>query len=286
VLRLLMVLGLVAIVTLLVAPTVTDALDRIAHEDERRSLSALSAALKDSIVRQRTIPTPEGMGAALALELGVTQERILRNSRSRERAFVLHPEFTRAMSLPYRQDWRGLRTLDPDRTRLVLVSCLARDLPEALSAGISVEEFEALWGAPASVYPPTWQSEGAWHDFQIERLNLADLFVEVRLRGEGGGSSRFRLDESGGTEIRASGGEFRAHYLKGSVLKLYDENEPHDILSITAVLGSPASFVCRGGQWSRERLHTGRRARMQGHQGSGSGSSTGRGATAPSLHDG
>lgn len=287
ILRLVMVLGLLATVTLLVAPSVTKTLDRMAREHEDRMLRSLAGGLKASIIRQRTIPAATGIAAALASELGVPVGEVHHNSRSRDRAFVLHPQLAEVLPLPYRQEWQGVETLDSGKTQLILVSCLSHDLPAEILDGprLTEEEFQALWDAPSSVYPPAWPSERAWQDFQLQRVNLADLFVEVRLRdpGKGGRRAPFVLDQSCARRIPISESGFRSHYLKGSVLKLYDDNRGETILSITAVLGSPASFVLEGGHWSRERGHAGRSTADGEDQSSGVGLTTGAGA--PGFHD-
>lgn len=271
-LRLVMLLGLVAIVTLLVAPSAISTLDRLARDHEEAALQSLMGGLKASIVRQRAIPEADGVADALAGELGMSAVAVERNARSFHRVFVLHPQIEAVLRPPWRQDWQGVPNLDRDRMRVMMVSCLSHDLPEEMrdAARLSEAEFDALWDAPASAYPPNWQSERAWHDFQIERLNLADLFVEVRMRGLGAagpGRARFVLEEGGVPASAVLAAEFRSHYLKGSVLRFFDDNRPEPVLSVTAVLGSaPESFVCAEGHWSRERT-PGRRRVQRGASG-------------------
>lgn len=255
-LRLVLVLLVTALLTVIVAPTVTGTVDRLARAREERMLRTLVAGLKGHVFRHRSIPTGPGFVPAVASELRVPSDRVRRNARSLQRAFLLHPQFEDVVSLPYQQGGRGVAELAPEKMKAVLVSCLSQELPARLVTGspISAEEFMALWDSESSAVPTVWDWAGGWDDLQIERVDLADLFVEVhlcRLGRSAGHKARFAVDGKGAGADPAASGDFRSHYLRGSVLELYDDNGQQQTLSVTAVLREGASFVCEAGHWSR-----------------------------------
>lgn len=255
-LRLVLILLLITLVTVIVAPLATDAADRMARDREERMLQTLIAGLKGHILRHRTIPDGPRIVGAVASELRVKPDNVRQNPRSIQRVFLLHPQFEDVFSLPYRQDWRGVAELSPDKMRAMVVSCLSKELPAQLvqDSPIRIEDFEALWRAGSSAVPGDWEWNGGWDDVQISRLDLADLFVEVRLLQSGRSESdkaRFVVDGKGDRNDPAVRKDFRSYYLRGSVMEFYDDTGDRETLSLSAVVREGVSFVCRGGHWSR-----------------------------------
>ena len=191
------VLAVIMILSLVIFSTTLRQLDRVAADKELATLNRYAEALKQSVQRNGSIPGAANWVAVVATELGTGSTTVATNDRRRARILLVDPDLEIGRNggkLPYTNCIYGSTNMAngqvcaPINPRLILLSCLSPlPLPAALTSGsYTTADFTNLWnwaGAdqtlPAGTLWTGWSGTGL--DLQVQRINLAPLFVHLLL---------------------------------------------------------------------------------------------------------
>jgi type II secretory pathway pseudopilin PulG len=256
-----------ALLTALAIPFVKR-LDRIAGQKESAALKAMGAAFKESVKRTRYVPDHNGWATNVAGQLGWQVGDVTANHRGLARVFLIDPamqiETNNATPLlPYDQSITGSMVLSngiivrPFSPRFMIISTLGKTLPGGLVSGLGATSganaFTNIWSTKEGLVPTGWSwSSGA--DLKIERIDIADLFVQVALANleSSGSPPLYGIDSelNGAGEpkspVPASPPPMYMYFIRGSELKLYD---PAGVLEYTEILFTSRDFTYELGSW-------------------------------------
>lgn len=252
------VLGILAIAALLavvIVPMMLSQLDRLAVQQEERSLRRLGEALETYVLRSQTLPDQTTWADAIASTLGDAAARVLTNSRGARRVFLIDPTFgvgpAGTNRPPFTQTAAGSATVT--NPRYLLISTVGRDLPATLSSGFAptAQAFDELWNLDDGAAPASWAWSGNGQDLRLQRVNLAPLFHEVTLNNFTSLAGKFSVNGSTPEALPVT--PFTTHLLSGTVLGLHSVDS--SVQSKELVTRS-FSFSFEDGLW-RGRLFAG-----------------------------
>lgn len=218
------VLGAMAILAMLVTPSLLQQLSELARRQEAEALSQIAQGLREYILDHRRVPAPATLAADVAGVLGWSTERVQLNRAGRARVFLYDPDLrigaTTASTLPYVQTPAGASTLSG--TRLLIVSSLGGPLPEVLgNPGTNAATvFNLLWDTPDGTRPAGWSWGGDWPNLLVQRLNLRPLFTLVVLNNNHIRYGRYSVDNTN-APVALSTNSFAAYFLGRTVLGLH-----------------------------------------------------------------
>lgn len=237
------VLAVIAVLALLLAPVLVRQIDRIAAEQEGAALKSFAGALQQSAMRRRALPAAATWAATIAGELGVDVANVATNARRQPRFFLIDPALrvgNNGSTLPYAQsDWAtGSMTTNnagaiapPLSPRVIILSSVGRALPAGVVSGVPVAaDFNGIWDADERTVPAApvfagWTGQG--DDIQIQRLNLAPLFVHLVLTSNNSStnnsqSGHFAIDStSSPMDVPSPGVGRDGYFIRNSLLYLY-----------------------------------------------------------------
>src|SRR5881397_3997456 len=102
------VLAVIAILAAALAPVLIRQMDRIASKQESTRLKSIGEALRQSVIRNRYIPTWTNLASTVATELGVDISNVTTSGRKHPRFFLVDTNLSISGSgLPYRQNSIG-----------------------------------------------------------------------------------------------------------------------------------------------------------------------------------
>lgn len=220
------VLGILAIAALLavvIVPMMLSQLDRLAVQQEERTLRRLGEGLETYILRSQTLPDHTTWAADISATIGDATDRVLTNSRGARRVLLIDPTFgvgpTGTSRPPYTQTFAGSPTVT--NPRYLLISTLGQDLPESLTSGFaaSADAFNELWNLADGARPASWSWSGNGQDLRLQRVNLIPLFHEVTLNNSGALAGKYSVNGSTPGVLPAT--TFTTHLLSGTVLGLH-----------------------------------------------------------------
>jgi type II secretory pathway pseudopilin PulG len=238
------VLAILAILTSVMLPTVINRIDQAYQEKEREDLAAVGIALKQRILRTRSIPRDEWAQFA-ADELGVPLERIIHSATGHPRVLVVDPKVGAepgTVQLPYTQTDTGI-TGHTGNLRMMIVSSHRLSLPDLHDT--DSKAFDELWNVPTGQVPQSWPATWKNHGDRlfIFRLDLSLLMCQLILNNLSPDHvACISVDDHGCFAIP---GRWNASYFKGTVIGLFDG----DRLVARDVLWESRSYVSEHGIW-------------------------------------
>jgi type II secretory pathway pseudopilin PulG len=252
------VLAVLAILAVVLVSVVVRCMDRAALRSETASLSSLSDALVQHVLRSNNIPDQTTWSRAVGTELALAEANITNTARGYARAFLIDESGwlgTALASGPWSQTPGGTTTA-PAGARIMIVSTIAKALP--ISSGTpKASDFNDIWSAPAGSKPnnSTWNSwAGRGDDLVIQRMNLSPLFHRVVLvNGYIGGQGYFSINGGQPAPVPLGGSGTNTYYLDGTVLGLHNTNQT---LTVKEIIRSDMSRVFEYGLW-RDQLDMG-----------------------------
>lgn len=250
-----------AIATAVLIPFIKH-LDRLASEKEARTLQSLAEGYKKRIVATKVIPNQAGWAQAVATQLGVDVNSVLKTDRGQSRIFLIDPNLmvgaNMSYVLPYTQPVTGSTitnvsglVIAPASPRLMIVSSISSPLPAGLTSGVADatgdNAFTNIWETAEGAVPAGW-TFGKAEDLKIQRMDLSDLFVQVVLNNRDTNLvPRFAIDDTGTNTVPY--GSMMMYLLKGTELRLLNHLLA---LEYSEVLHTSAGFMFELGTWQGE----------------------------------
>jgi len=148
-------LTVMSILALFLVPVLIRQMDRLASDRERTSLRSIADAVRQSVVRNRYIPTWTNLASTVASELGVNLVQVNLNERKQPRFFLLDPNLSiGGAGVPYLQSSTGSAN-PPVNVRFLVLSSIGQALTGMSSGVPSAADFNAIWDwNDASTTPP------------------------------------------------------------------------------------------------------------------------------------
>ncbi|NLH72711.1 MAG: hypothetical protein GX456_06630 [Verrucomicrobia bacterium] len=256
------VLGIIAIISLAIAPALMNQITQANKEAESKMLERLADGLQMAILREHRIPGAGDFAQTIARQLGLDQASVLYNRVGRQRVYLIHPGIQLGPSnsgLPYTQDWHGSPN-EPTNARVMIISSLSIPLPSGIASGPapSADAFEAIWNTAEDTVPSGWDNwSGDGSSLIIRRVNLGLLFVKVGISNNSVDTGMFAIDDENGFHPAPR----TTWYLMNTKLRLFGSNE---ILQTTEILRDPVSFVYDNGVWRGKPYSIGSPKRLSG----------------------
>jgi|GEM_PF-1795904 prepilin-type N-terminal cleavage/methylation domain-containing protein len=226
------VLAIIAILAYALVAVFIRQMDRIVGENEAKQLKAFAEGFRQRVVKTKAIAGHTTWTNVLATELGLTARQVLLNERGVERRFLIDPGFLlykQGVSPgppAYTQDRFG-STNRPASPRLMIVSSISVALPVQVANGVAPStgaySFTNIWNTPEDTMPPNWSWGGKAEDVKIQRIHLADLFVELTLNSDPSGA-RYAIES--GTPNATPSQSYTAYFIDSSLLELYNCADP------------------------------------------------------------
>jgi type II secretory pathway pseudopilin PulG len=243
------VLAVTAVLAGVLIPVALRILDRIAHDKEAASLRTLGDAFQMSIMKTRSIPAQAGWPQFIATNAGIDVYSVTNNLRKRTRVLVFDKGSTWFLAnLPYSQSASSCTAI-PDKPRVMLASSIAGQLPFTdLTAG----QFDSLWNTPEGSLPAGLGLNGDPYDVQIQRMNLAPLFVNLLVstyKPGTYGNGYFGFENKAPLNPAPYGAGVSAYYLRGTVLNLCTSADTNIPPVHTQILQEDSSFVFETNVW-------------------------------------
>lgn len=219
------ILAVIAILAVVLLPVLIRHMDQLAADKEVKQLRTFADGLRQQIVKSRSIPDQSTWYSMIASNLGLSTNQVVRNDRRVVRAYLIDPSFQlqrsgeSASGPPYIQNAGGSiinPNATPYRPRLMILSSIAQTLPVA--SGVS-SAFNTIWATEDGKVPAdsAWNSFTKGDDLKIQRIHLADLFVELVLNSPDGNSGQYGIDGNSSTLL-----PINRYFLDSSLLELYD----------------------------------------------------------------
>jgi len=201
------ILAVIAILAVALIPIFIKQMDQIAADKETRQLKAFADGLRQQIVKTKFIPDETSWDTMIASNVGLSIAQVRTNGRRVGRAFLIDPNFVLKRSgespskPPYSQNAGG-SIIYPTSPRLMILSSLAQPLP--VSNGVNTA-FDAIWNSDEGKVPAdsAWNSFQKGEDLKIQRIHLADLFVELDLNDrDGSGLGSYSIDGNSSSTLQ------------------------------------------------------------------------------------
>lgn len=240
--------GVLAIMSLLVslmAPPVISRIDQAYLDKEREDLSTIGQALRQRILRSKTIPR-ENWDQYAADELSIPLGRIRTTATGQPRVLLIDPDFhldPNNASPPCAQSEAGFPG-NPDHLRLMIVSSHRQPLPSL--DGLTATAFEQFWNTPAGQLPPGWPADWAGHADRlfVYRLDLSALLCRLVISNLSQDfPASLSVDDSPAFPLPSGG--WNSLYFQGTVIGLHTQN----LLFAREMLTEDRSYVCEHGVW-------------------------------------
>jgi prepilin-type N-terminal cleavage/methylation domain-containing protein len=261
------VLTVVAILALALATVTIRYLDRVAAEKETAQLKSLAEGFRQSVITTKIITNQTGWDYVIATALGMQVNQVRTNDRRVARAFLIDPNLqvrVNGGTLPYAQDISppgsavtnaSGNVIPPISPRVMIVSSLSKPLPVTNGVASSAAAFSNIWNAAEGTIPAGWTWTGKGEDLKIQRIHLADLFVQAVFNNQDPDNEmQFRID--GVPDAVFPTNSVSRFFLDGTLLTLYGTNGLVDhgtnvlVLQHTEILHESKSFVSERGSWT------------------------------------
>lgn len=241
-------IGTMAIMTVLAATIAAPAvrqLSRMFREREARALRKIGDAVVEHVHRAHAIPSHSNFVASIAPRLGWSAAQVL-NSPFGQRVVLLDDGFRVGPGAGSRPPFVQTATASarPVNPRMMIVSSVGAPLPSGLVSGfLPTGTFSNLWHATPGSVPAGWSWAGNPDDLVIQRVNLADQFVEVALNTTGVQPGRFSIDRGSTNSLSNTptslfvvrGTRLGLHGTDGSLQSLEVVNEPMTLAFATGI---------------------------------------------------
>jgi type II secretory pathway pseudopilin PulG len=261
-------IAMIAILLAFTLPTLIRETDQRVAREETAVLKTFGDALLAAITRLGYIPSHTNWAESVAAEAGFNTIVVATNARHQPRLLLIDTNgWFNQVSLPYTQTRFG-SGIDPQKTaRMMIISSVGSALP--LSAGpLSAVEFTSvwtnLWNAFEGSLPatPLWAGwDGRPEDVKVERVDISARFISLRLATHKNeptlGYYSIGADNTLVDAPRDDNGQtlpvvFPSYYLQGTVLNLYNANDP-DALDSRQILNRDGRFRFWNGIWINDK---------------------------------
>ncbi len=241
------ILAVIAILAVALIPIFIKQMDQIAADKETKQLKAFADGLRQQIVKTRFIPDETSWDSMIASNVGLSISQVRTNGRRVARAFLMDPNFVLQRSgespskPPYTQNVGG-SIIYPTSPRLMILSSMAQSLP--VSNGVNTA-FSTIWNTDEGKVPAdsAWNSFQKGEDLKIQRIHLADLFVELDLNDRDGSGGSYLIDGNSSTTL-----QFTRYFLDSSLLHLKDCN---GVTNYSEILHRSKSFTFISCSWQQ-----------------------------------
>lgn len=246
-------MAIVAVLAAVLAPSITDGIDRAYGAAEEDNLRTLVGALEQEVLVNKRIPrqnTAEWT-AAVAAYADLPLAQVTFNARGYQRALYVDPQFFSATetTFPGYLQTTGLDSR-PFSPRLMLVSDLTRNAPNAPSTAAA---FAAIWDQTAGATV----LEGS--KVKVERLNLAGHFHRVLLSNANAGQPAYALENGTTAPIPAAAagvdGTLTRYVLRATRLAVFFAPYPSGGINTSTLVNGDLSlhYATDGTSWFWER---------------------------------
>lgn len=243
------VIAVMAILSSVLAPGLVRVVDDAYAHAEEQNLATLADALRDYVLRTRSIPStnPTVWTSALGRHTDFAAQQILVNRRQHRRVLVADPRFftTSDSGFSGYTQTIGL-TSAPVSPRMMLISNLKGRVPAIPNNSAT---FNAVWNAdPGAVVV-------ASDSIKIERINLASVFRRVLLTNNSNSRSAYALDANAPSPVPAAVGSvdgmLAVHVIEGTQVSLFAAPYPAGALSTASVVRRDLSraYQTNGSNW-------------------------------------
>ncbi len=246
-------MAIIAILAAVLAPSVTDGIDRAYAAQEEANVRSLMNALEQHVVQTKTIPreTVADWTTAIAGYADLAINDVEFNPRDYRRRLYVDPQFfssSEAVFPGYAQG--GGLASRPFSARLMLVSDLTRNAPNPPR---TAAEFAAIWdqtNAAAVV-------EGT--KVKIERLNLSGHFHRLLLINSHTQQPSYALESGSSVPVPAAAGgvdgTLTRYVLRSSRLSVFFSPYPTGGSNTTTLIGEDMAlhYTTDGSNWFWER---------------------------------
>ncbi len=246
-------MAIIAILAAVLAPSVTDGIDRAYAAQETANVRALMDALEQHVLQNKQIPreTVSEWTAAIAAYADLARDDVELNPRGFRRRLYVDPQFftsAEAVFPGYVQS-AGLASR-PFSARLMLVSDLTRNAPNPPR---TAAEFAAIWDQTntATVLEGT--------KVKIERLNLSGHFHRLLLINSHNQQPAYALENGSSVPVPASfggvDGTLTRYVLRDSRLAVFFAPYPTGGSNTSTLVGSDMAlhYTTDGSNWYWER---------------------------------
>ncbi|MEM8768698.1 MAG: prepilin-type N-terminal cleavage/methylation domain-containing protein [Pseudomonadota bacterium] len=246
-------MAIIAILAAVLAPSVTDGIDRAYATAEEDNLRTLVGALEQEVLVNKRIPRQNTADwtATVAAYADLPIDQVAFNARGHRRALYVDPQFFSATetTFPGYQQTTGLSSR-PFSPRLMLVSSLNGNAP---AAPRTAADFAAIWdqtGGAAVVEGPK---------VKVERLNLAGHFHRVLLSNANTQQPAYALETGGASPVPAAvsgvDGSLIRYVLRSTRLAVFFAPFPSGGVNTSTLVSGEVSYhyVTDGTRWYWER---------------------------------
>jgi hypothetical protein len=178
-------------------------MDQIAGDKESAQLRTFADAFRQAVRTTKLIPNQNGWDSMIATNLGLQVGQVRTNARWMTRIFLIDPTFEIGVSsgkLPYTQTTSGSQVTDafgnivaPANPRLMILSSISQPLPATMTNGVTPStgaySFTNIWNTVDGTIPSGWTWTGKGTDLKVQRIQLADLFLQLILNNTPGGKA-------------------------------------------------------------------------------------------------
>lgn len=243
------VMAIIAILAAVLAPSLTDGIDRANAAREEGSLRVLAEALENHVLTNKAIPGQNvaEWSAAIAAYADLRQDDVIFNARGFRRGLYVDPQFftsTETAFPGYTQSvGLGSRPYSP---RLMLVSDLTRNAPAAPG---TATDFAAIWDQRTGAAV----MEGA--KVKIARLNLGSRFHRLLLVNANVQQPAYALEGAAPISVPPAvagmDGMLSRYVLEHSQVSLYVSPFPAGGMQTTTIISADVALHYRtdGSSW-------------------------------------
>ncbi len=247
------VLAVLAVLAAMLVPALIKGTDQVVANNETAALQSFNDALLRVIQRNRWVPGTNEWASALAAELGLNISDVSTNLRHQPRFFLIDPALSiDGKGLSYIQDSNASSNA-PVSPRVIILSSLGRSFAAGMGSCVpGSSDFSNLWNTadgqlPAASLLTTYWSGGQANDLKIQRVNLAQAFVNLVLSYSGSTSNAYyAIDNNPVNPVTNSAG-LSTYIIKNSILNLYS-GQTNNLVS-RQILGAPAALVYSQNNW-------------------------------------
>jgi len=246
-------MAIIAILAAVLAPSVTDGIDRAYAAQEEGNVQSLMDALEQHVLQNKEIPreTVADWTTAIAAYADLARDDVEFNPRGFRRRIYVDPQFFASSEavFPGYSQTAGL-TARPFSPRLMLVSDLTRNAPNPPR---TAAEFAAIWDQTntAAVVEGT--------KVKVERLNLAGHFHRLLLINSHNQQPAYALENGSSVPVPAASGGVDAtltrYVLRSSRLSVFFSPYPTGGSNTTTLIGGDMAlhYTTDGSNWFWER---------------------------------
>jgi hypothetical protein len=247
------IMTVLGLLTMAVVPSLIREFDREARSRESKNLERLSDGLVQYVQRTHTIPAATTFPVAIAGQLGLHTNDVIRTDRGNRRVFLMDPAVTNRLPIPYTQTSMGATNNLGTALGAVIISSAGATLPAGLTNGFATNStvFQAIWTCTEGQIPTGLGFTGSGEDLKIQRINFSTLFNPLILNYDTTSTTnqgRYTIDASS-TNVLPSQPVFTSNFIKGTVLGLHDHAGSTNAVQAREVLQHPMSYIFQADTW-------------------------------------